>query len=274
MLPLDPAPSPLHRIEVIGDSITCGSGVEATRVADPACSSNGTGYSGYGQGVENADLSYGVVAAKILNAEWHITCASGIGIVRNYYSRTSGTMPQVYPYLFPEMASSPLWPVTQWGVEGDASTTASPDVLVIGLGTNDFSRDTATTGVYRDPMVVGGPDGGPDGGPGLVQGYIGFIDQLKTSFPGISIFLVSSPILGNGYPTAADMQRDDHWTAIQDVVAYYAADGGGADPNVHVYAVPQLAKAFATGCAGHPNVADQASAGAAVADAIKQVMGW
>jgi hypothetical protein len=152
-----------------------------------------------------------------------------------------------------------------------------PEAIVIGLGTNDFSRDTATsatTGVYRDPMPIGGPDGGPDGGPCMVQGYISFINQLKADYPGVSIFLVSSPLLGNGYPTGSDTQRDDHWASIQAVVAYYAPDGGGADPNVHVHAVPQLAQAIATGCGGHPNVADQADAGGVVATAVKQVMGW
>jgi hypothetical protein len=279
ILPPDQPATPPHRIEIIGDSITCGAGVEALKKGDVQCTQNGFGHpGGWGQGVENGDKSYGVVAAKLLGAEWHVTCAGGIGLVRNYYGRGSGTMPQVYPYLDPErIPPQQLWDKTQWAVKGDAAVPGLPDAIVIGLGTNDFSRDTATsatTGVYRDPMAVGGPDGGPDGGPGMVQGYISFINQLKTDYSSVSIFLVSSPLLGNMYPTATDTQRDDHWAAIQGVVAYYAPDGGGADHNVHVYAVPQLAQGINTGCGGHPNVRDQADAGGVVATAVKQVMGW
>jgi hypothetical protein len=284
---LPPDPLPTRKIEIIGDSITCGAGVEANGVSAPECSENGysnsagTPLAGYGQGVENGYAAYGPVLARQLDAAWHVTCASGIGLVRSYWSRGDQTpMPALYPFLFPEdeTTNKTLWTTTQWAAQGDAAVAGTPDVIVIGLGTNDFSRDSAPAAdgglQYRDPMPLGSLDAGAnldsgsDAGLTLEQGYVAFIDQLKGYFPGVHVVLVSSPILGNMYPTPTDMQLAQHAQAIQEVSAYYATD-----PDVHVdYVV--LPKVSGTGCGGHPNVAQQASAGALVAAKIKTIMNW
>jgi lysophospholipase L1-like esterase len=275
ILPPDPAPQPKRRIEIIGDSITCGSGVEATSSTAPECMQNGlftmsstgviTPQFGYGQGVENGYLAYGPVIARQLNAEWHVTCTSGIGLLRNYYNRDNRTMQVLYDLMYPEnTASTPTWDTTLF----------VPDVIVIGLGTNDFSRATADPNTLRPPMTITGVDGGV----GLVQGYIQFIDQLVTFYPGVTIVLVSSPILGDAYPTPSDTQFTDHQTAIKDVVAYYAPDGGaaaadGGAVNVRVYPA-FLDKVFGLGCGGHPNVKEQAAAATKIVPVIQAAMNW
>ncbi|MDP9000996.1 MAG: GDSL-type esterase/lipase family protein [Myxococcota bacterium] len=250
ILPADPPPA--HKIEIIGDSITCGAGVEASSVAAPECSQNGLGGPGYGQGIENGDEAYGVILARALNAQWHVTCASGVGITRNYYNRyDSRTMPQLYPYLYPEdMANPTLW--------DPMHVIWVPDAIVIALGTNDFSRDGAPDGGVRPAMDI----------LTLQQGYIAFIDMLKRYYPGVHFFLASSPILGNGYPGPADMQLNDHQTTIRNVVAYYAADAG-----VPVDAI-MLPKVIGSGCGGHPGMQQQADAGNQMARVIKTAMGW
>ena len=283
LLPPDPAPT--RKIEIIGDSITCGSGIEAKERNAAECSQNGfvdsndAGLSGYGQGVENGYLAYGSVLARTLNASWHVTCAGGIGLVRNYYSRGDQTpMPGVYPFLYPEdhTVTPTLWPTKEWSITGDAGPEETPDVVVIGLGTNDFSRDSAPAAdggtVLRDPMPVGnvadaGPDAASNAGT-LEQGYVSFIDQLRAIYPGVHVILINSPLLGDNYPTQSDMQATQHTQAIQDVTAYYAGD-----PAVHVdfAVVPSVS---GTGCGGHPSVAQQAGAAAAVAAKIKTVMSW
>jgi hypothetical protein len=76
-----PAP-PEHRILVIGDSITCGSGVDA-QDGTPECASDGaTGY--WGQPYENAYGAWGSVLARAVGAERQTVCESGKGLVRNY----------------------------------------------------------------------------------------------------------------------------------------------------------------------------------------------
>ena len=263
-----------RRIEIIGDSITCGAGIEATSTTASECSSNGLSnligmpISGYGQGVENGRLAYGPVLARALGAEWHVTCAGGIGLVRNYYSRgDQRTMPTIYPFLYPEDTSS----TTLWDPMHDQWV---PDVIVIGLGTNDFSRDSGDPSNPRPPMPVVGIDGGV----GLVDGYIAFIDRLASYYPGVRVVLVSSPILGDMYPTPSDMQLSDHRQAIADVVAYFGPDGGaapvdGGRPSVQVYAA-LVDKVSGTGCGGHPGIAQQAAAANQIGSVIKAAMGW
>jgi hypothetical protein len=272
------APLP-HKIEIIGDSITCGAGVEAQSASDPACNVN------FGEGLENGYYAYGPDIARALNADWHVTCASGIGLVRNYYSRgDQRTMPQIYPYLDPE-AMSPfdltLWDTTQWGVEGLddgglAATTGAPDAIVIGLGTNDFSRDSAPLSdggaAYRDPIAVGSLDGGlgsTDGGLTLEQGFVSFIDGLKVLYPHVSVFLVSSPLLGDNFPTQSDLQLTQDQQAIKDVAAYYTGDS-----SVKVYAVVTPKVYPGAGCGGHPGVAQQAAAAATIAAAMRTALNW
>jgi hypothetical protein len=258
---LPPDPKPTRRIEIIGDSITCGAGVEATSAAAPECMQNGlttlmvggaTPQTGYGQGVENGYLAYGSVLARSLDAEWHLTCTSGIGLVRNYYNRDNRTMPVLYDLVYPEnTATTPRWDTTQF----------KPDVIVIGLGTNDFSLDSADPANPRAALPL----------DTFEQGYIQFIDQLATYYPGVTVVLVSSPILG-------DPQLTTLRTAVTDVAAYYARDGGaaaaeGGAPDVRVFAAV-VDKVVGTGCGGHPSIAQQASAAAQIAPVIQAAMGW
>jgi hypothetical protein len=259
---LPPDAKPVRRVEIIGDSITCGAGVEAASANAPACTQNGlvtamaggvmTPQAGYGQAVENGYLAYGTVLARALDAEWHVTCTSGIGLVRNYFNRDSRTMPVLYDLVYPEnTATTPTWDTAQF----------IPDVIVIGLGTNDFSLDSADPATPRAAMPL----------DTFEQGYVQFIDQLAGYYPGVTVVLVSSPILG-------DPQLTYLRTAVGDVAAYYSPDGGaavaeGGAPSVHVFAAV-VDKVVGTGCGGHPSVAQQASAAAQIVPVIQAAMGW
>ncbi len=252
---LPPDPPPTRKIEIIGDSITCGAGVEATSVSAPECIQNGLGGPGYGQGVENGGEAYGVVLAKALHAQWHVVCAGGMGLLRNYYSRTAydpRTMRDVYLNLYPEdMSSTTMWDYKQW----------TPDVVVIGLGTNDFSSIGDADGGLRTPMTQ----------DEFQHGLTSFVDTLSGYYPGVTVVLVSSPILGNDYPNPGDTQLKDDQAAVQGAAAYYSDAG---DAGVRVYAAI-VDKVAGTGCGGHPSVAQQASAAnKTIVPVIKAAMSW
>ncbi len=74
-----------RKIEFIGNSTTAGSGLDVSRTA---C--------GKGQWYdqENAYESYGPIVARTLNAQWHLTAMSGVGLIKSV--ETKYTMPQVY----------------------------------------------------------------------------------------------------------------------------------------------------------------------------------
>jgi lysophospholipase L1-like esterase len=109
-----------RRIEVIGDSITCGYGNEAP-----------TGNTPFTQATENSYLAYGPVAARQLNAESIVIAWSGIGILRDCSGGTANQMPVVYPRTLSK-SSTPVWEFTSW----------VPQVVVVNLGTNDFGTGT------------------------------------------------------------------------------------------------------------------------------------
>jgi len=222
VVPPAPDAAPTRRIEIVGDSIACGYGVEAASANDPECNANGLGQGGYGQGLEDAYASFGVVAARALNAQWHVTCESGVGIVRNTDNGyiDPRPMPAIYPLLHPDdPTNATRWPVTQWAANGSTVVTATPDVVILELGGNDLSLTIADGGM-RPPIAVGSPSDPPDAGPTLVGGFIPFVGQLAADYPNAAIVLVAN---------APPLQE-----AMEAVVAAYGDGGVEADAGLHV----------------------------------------
>jgi lysophospholipase L1-like esterase len=108
---------PERRMEVIGDSITCGYGNEGP---DQYCS--------FSAETENHYLTYAAVAAREVGAELHTVAWSGKGVVFNYGDDSVEPMPELYDRAIPTEAGS-------WGFAWE------PDAVVVNLGTNDFSTD-------------------------------------------------------------------------------------------------------------------------------------
>ncbi|KAK8134782.1 hypothetical protein PG984_006794 [Apiospora sp. TS-2023a] len=153
--PLPTAPS--RRIELIGDSITVGYGLEGvfpcTNAADK----------------EGATKTYGALTARNLSADYSLVAWSGKGLTRNYVTDNEPLMPE-------------LW--TRYGAN-DADNTydfkTPVDIVVINLGTNDFatvSRGQLDIGVYTAAMVK-------------------FATAVHAKYPNAVMFITSSPSLGN-----------------------------------------------------------------------------
>ncbi|WP_102714800.1 SGNH/GDSL hydrolase family protein [Paenibacillus castaneae] len=111
---LAPPPHKDRRIEIIGDSISVGSGNEG-KDGDPNIAEH-----------ENNSLAYGTLAALALDAEHHTVAISGIGLTVNYGDERVNTMKDQYELLNP-LHAEPKWDFSQW----------IPHVVVINLGTND-----------------------------------------------------------------------------------------------------------------------------------------
>jgi lysophospholipase L1-like esterase len=233
----------LHRLEIVGDSISAGSGNEALD-GSTQCSEDG-----WGQPYQNGDLAYGPVLARSLNADYHVTAVSGIGLVRNYSSMYDARpMPEVYNLLFVDSKTSPAWDTTLY----------VPEAIVVMLGTNDFSpgdnppdnpRAAMEKSVYRDA-------------------YIAFVDKLHGYYPNAHVFGVSSPMLGDGWPNSTDTFASDLKAVLSDVEAHYAGD---AVPLFHKFFVNKI---NGTGCGTHPSVAQHADMASQLAPFVKNVMGW
>jgi lysophospholipase L1-like esterase len=112
---LAPPIAPARRIEIIGDSLSAGAGVEGTSTT---CNPNIDAFT-------NNYLAYGSVAARTVKADVVTIAWSGIGVYRSY-SSSAPTMPQRYSDAIPN--DSTAWDFTKY----------QPHVVVMNLGTNDF----------------------------------------------------------------------------------------------------------------------------------------
>ncbi len=122
-----PTPAkPARHIEFIGDSHTCGYGTEGKSVKEP-----------FTPETENCDLAWGCILARYFDADYTLIAHSGQGVVRNWgdpKQESDCTMRDRMLRTF-DMDSTQIW-----GFE-----TYRPDVVVIKLGTNDFSTDISPT---------------------------------------------------------------------------------------------------------------------------------
>jgi lysophospholipase L1-like esterase len=148
--------APDHRILFIGDSITCGYGVE---VNDPKLP--------FTPATENFCEGYTGLTVRALGADYLVVSRSGIGMLRNYDGPRDGSpdpMPAVYPHLFFQV-DKPLWQPAQF----------VPAVICINLGTNDFS----TKGVNEEKFVAN---------------YIEFARQRLSEYPHAKLVLLQGPM--------------------------------------------------------------------------------
>ncbi|HVR21255.1 MAG TPA: SGNH/GDSL hydrolase family protein [Polyangiaceae bacterium] len=115
-----PSSAPERRLEIVGDSISAGYGIEG---AGPNC--------GFTADTENHSLTYGALAAKQLGADLHTEAWSGIGIYRNNDDTMTNVMPTRFPRILPDDAGTP-WDFSKY----------QPHAVVVNLGTNDFAGDS------------------------------------------------------------------------------------------------------------------------------------
>jgi lysophospholipase L1-like esterase len=115
---LVPSPFPFaHSIEFIGDSITCGYGVETNR---PDCD--------FSPDQESEWSAWGAVASRALGAAHTSVCYSGKGVVRNSGGGTNDLISAIFQRTLGD-TPEPKWDFARF----------QPEVVVINLGTNDYS---------------------------------------------------------------------------------------------------------------------------------------
>lgn len=135
-----------HSIEFIGDSITCGYGVD-----DENCNNH------FSTATEDFTKSYAYKTAQALDADYSAVSYSGYGIISGYTTgdKVNTLVPDYYDkvgfscgYFNGEIAPDSL----KWNFE-----KSQPDVIVVNLGTNDSSycgsdeeRKAEFTDAYAD----------------------------------------------------------------------------------------------------------------------------
>ncbi|MEV6237601.1 SGNH/GDSL hydrolase family protein [Lentzea sp. NPDC051838] len=156
-----------RQIELIGDSLTAGYGnLSTTR----DCSANG----GVARNT-NTDVSFGALTARALNADYQVNAFSGRGMVRNYNGGEPGTSYRTY------------YDRALLNVDGDVwqnPGTWRPQVVVVGLGTNDFSTALHPGEQWPDQNSLVSA---------YKSAYHGFLDKLRTRYGWSTTIVVSTP---------------------------------------------------------------------------------
>ena len=206
-------------IEIIGDSYTCGYGVEAPDRDSPAIPEE-----------ENCNKSYSGILGRYFGADVVRISHSGRGIVRNYGDGDpEQTMPVRYLRTFDEK-ESPVW-----------KADYRPDIVVIYLGTNDFS-------IGKQPSLES-----------WCAGYKTLLEEIRFNYgPEVPILCVASNanVLLGDYVKEAALHSgvpNVYWTAIMT----------GAH-NVH----------SDLGAAWHPNYQGMRKVASLIAPYIATLTGW
>jgi lysophospholipase L1-like esterase len=202
------------RLEFVGDSITCGAWNLGTPSGAMACPSSSSPWATVLQ-FESATASYAQQTASLLQAPPATNiCYSGRGLVNNNDGSTSGTLPQLYPYI-----------ETTGSVPYSFSSNLQPNVVVINLGTNDWTGNSDLQSGSTQTAAYNA----------FVTGYEMFIATIRKNYPQAHIICAAGPL----------NNQSNYQTAVQAVVSFENAAG---DSKVHyLQFAPPLAK-----CNSHP----------------------
>jgi len=118
-----------HRIEFIGDSITCGYGIEGVLNTDI-----------FNTTQENPWEAYAAKTARHFNADFNCVSWSGIGVISSWTEEDipnveEGLMPELYEYT--DLAMEKSLGKTEYEIWDNRKF--EPHLIVINLGTNDAS---------------------------------------------------------------------------------------------------------------------------------------
>lgn len=217
----EPPPAAPKMIEFIGDSDTVGYG-------NTALGRDCTGR----QQFQSTDVTraFGPRIATMLGADYRLVAMSGIGLVRNYGGAPGRTMTDLYDEALPDEPGAPR------------AKERAPDLIVIGLGSNDFSTELGPGESDRNPRELQDR---------FSQALLTFMKARQADAPDARIVLLAFGEYG-----------PDLVAAHRDALAAFVSGGGHAD----LIVLPELAR---TGCHWHPSLDDHAL----IAARLKRLLG-
>lgn len=232
-----PVPPKKHSIEFIGDSITCGYGVDETLAEDHVFSTKS----------EDVTKAYAYKTAKLLDADYSMFSCSGYGIISGY---TGDPEVRTEDELIPPYYEAQCFSRDDFGEAGKPQKLPwnfaeyQPEAVVINLGTNDFSfcQDTEwKREEYR-------------------QKYTEFLKVVRKNNPKSYIFCALG-LMGDGL-------YDKLCQAVED---YTEQTGDTLIATIHI---PEHTPEDGYAIDWHPVPDSHTKAAEVVAKAIRENLGW
>lgn len=300
-----PPTSRPRRIEMIGDSITCGYGnmglnatcpfdIEVRRKGDcppdailpddfaeryPKCDVARVPFT------ENQYLAYGSIVGRRLDADVTTVCWSGKGVERNYREPKIGPAAldakTTVPMMWRErtLGGRPNAPAgaseeeaKELGVPWDFTKEPEPQVVFINLGTNDYTRDVLLNNQGNAESANGLGDNVPDGDLDVERFrtvFRDFVRDVRAKRPNAHIFLAVPPMITDQYPV------DDARKQLTDVLKSIAAELESAgDTKVYAMELVEQGTRYGLGCDYHPNLQVHEIMADQLAGAIREKTCW
>ena len=231
---IKPTQNKTHLIEFIGDSITCGYGVE-DEVKENHFSTK----------TENVMKAYAYKTAEALDADYSMVSYSGHGIISGYTGTGDKVETQLVPPYYQKFGFSYASYMGQNAIDVEWDfTKRQPDLIVINLGTNDDSYTGSDTAKQEE----------------YVTGYVAFLKEIRQLNPDATI-LCTLGIMG-----------DRLYPCVEKAVADYQAEAG--DEKVHSLKFDVQLPADGYAADWHPTEATHNKAAEKLTTKIKEIMGW
>ena len=230
-----PTAAKAHKIEVIGDSITCGYGIDGANQNES-----------FATMTEDGSRTYAYKAAQLLDVDYSMVSVSGSGIISGYSGGSKPNTQNLMPDFYPNLGHS--WGWTDNGTIDSVAWDFNayvPDLIVINLGTNDHSY---TKG--KEERIAE-----------YVAGYVDFLKQVRASNPDSEI-LCSLGIMGQ-----------DLYPAIEEAVAAYTDETGDTKVNTLKFD-NQDGATDGLGSDWHPTEQTHEKAAYKLAARINELYGW
>lgn len=231
---IEPTSSKAHRIEFIGDSITCGYGNEGVWNVDV-----------FNTAQENPWEAYAAKTARYFNADFNLVSWSGIGIISAW---TDKDEPNTSEWLMPE-----LYQYTDGGFDRTRdcvdfevwdNNSFLPELIVINLGTNDASY---TKG--KEDRIAH-----------FTESYVRFLNQVRSANP-TSEILCTLGAMGH-----------DLCAAVETAVQVYV--GKTLDFNIHTLCFDVQQESDSIGTDWHPSITTHGKMADKLIEKIKEVIHW
>lgn len=212
-----------RKIMVLGDSISVGFGAEG---ADQDCE--------YTPETGAPLRTYAKLSADAFNADIHVNAVSGRGVVRNYDDSEEPLMPYLYNKALPD--HGPDWDHSVY----------QPDVILINLGTNDYSQG--------------------DPGERFYDAYVKLLSDMRTHHPKAQIYAAYSPM--------GIMDGERPVSAVNYTQRALETRRKAGDDKVGYIYLPQAESGHVYGCSFHPGLDSHKAMADVFIARIGEDMGW
>lgn len=224
-----------HKIEFIGDSITCGYGVDAE---NELCH--------FTTATEDVTKAYAYLTAKALNSDYSMVSYSGYGIVSGYTENDKKDTVQIVPKYYQSVARCfgrykelPLLENIPWNFK-----EYIPELVVINLGTNDttYCKDRKERHEeYREE-------------------YVKFLKVVRDKNKDATILCTLGLMGATLYPM------------VEEAVAIYRMETN--DDNIITFQLTEQDEADGYGADWHPSKVTHQKAAKQLTEEIRKIMGW